>query len=99
MNGVEDLTPFEALDQVKRLRAAWRACGGALYKNAAVGQMQTFLEACIAKWGESFMECVARERDEELCSLDYMERYYGDKGRRKLVFPEVLERGQIEEDA
>ena len=86
MKKVESLTPFEALDHVKSLRAGWRACNGALYKNVAVDQMQSFLEQCIAKWGERFMECVKREKDEEICGKDYMERCYGDKGRREQVF-------------
>ena len=82
------MTPFEALDHVKALRDGWRACNGALYRNIAVQQMQEFLEKCIAIWGERFMECVKRERDEEILSPAYMSIHYGDKGRRDVLFPE-----------
>ena len=83
---VEEMTVFEALDRVKSLRAGYNECVGALYKNVAVEHMQSFLEACVAKWGPKFMECVKRENDAEKCTADYMTHYYGDKGRRDLLF-------------
>lgn len=88
---VEGKSPFEALDHVKKLRAGWQACNGALYKNNAVSMMQEFLEKCVEAWGTKFMDCVIRERTEEEVTKDYMERCYGDKGRRELVFPECVE--------
>ena len=86
--------PFAALDHVKQIRAGYNACTGSLYKNVAVGEMQTFLEKCIAKWGERFMECVKREADAEVCGPDWVPSY-GDKGKRELVFPEFVKKEDV----
>jgi hypothetical protein len=90
---IEGLTPFEALDKVKSLREAWRACNGALYKNVAVGHMQDFLEECIAEWGQRFMDCVEHELlvaiyGKHACSSD------PDRGKRELVFGEGAARAE-----
>ena len=85
----EDMTPFEALDHVKAIRAGYNACIGSLYKNVAVGLMDDFLKDCIARWGNRFMECVEREYHEERFPKDNSyQKWHGDKGRRELVFPD-----------
>lgn len=87
---VKDMTPFEALDHVKSIRAGYNACIGGLYKNVAAEHMQNFLEQCIDKWGQRFMECVKRETHEERWGPDSYTRWHGDEGKREIVFREDL---------
>ena len=92
---VKDLTAWEALDKVKSLRKAWESCNGALYKNVAVEHMQDFLEACIAKWGQPFMDCVSRELHEERFPSAV---WSGDKGYRNVEFPPLTLLAEVAEE-
>lgn len=82
----DGMTPHQALDRVKSLRAGYNACNGSLYKNVAVGHVQEFLEKCQARWGDAFMDCVKRELTEERHGPEMAERIHKDIGIRDRVF-------------
>lgn len=86
MSDVENMTPFEALDHVKAIRAGYNECIGSLYKNVAVDQMQRFLEQCVDKWGQRFMDVVAYERDEEICGREWMREHSKNQSTRETIF-------------
>jgi hypothetical protein len=88
---VASLSFNEALDRVASIREGYKSCNGSLYKNVAVGVMEDFLQACIAKWGRHpFMDCVEREYARENASEEIVSSFRGDKGLRPAEEPPVL---------